>query len=494
MKTKTMITLLLSLFLSTAIHAEENAEKLPNVIVILADDLGIGDLSCYGAKAVQTPNVDKLATGGARFTRGYATSATCTPSRFALMTGLYPIRNPNASILPGNAPMIIDLQRVNLPRMFQNAGYATAAVGKWHLGLADGKQDWNAEIKPGLKDVGFDYSFIMAATNDRTPTVFIENQFVVGLEPDDPLRVSYRHNFPGEPTGKDNPELLTKMKASQGHADSVVNGVGRIGFQTGGVAARWVDEDMAGLFSEKARAFVRETVAAEKPFFMYYALHQPHVPRVPNERFVGKSQLGPRGDVIAEMDAQVGELLAELEKLGQLENTLIIFTSDNGMVLNDGYWDQSVVKNNETGHTPSGILRGGKYSRYDGGMHVPFIAYWKGRIAPQVTDAIFCQVDFLATFAALTGQQLPADTDSENHLAALLGEKPEGRAGLLLEASRRLSYRTDRWFLVYNDGKDCELFDLAADPSQTKNVAADHPNIVAELKAAVEAESGMKNE
>lgn len=482
-----MITLFLTLFLAATLCAGEKSEKQPNVIVILADDLGIGDLSCYGAKAVQTPTLDKLAAGGARFTRGYATSATCTPSRFALITGLYPIRNPNASILPGNAPMIIDLERVNLPRMFKNAGYTTAAVGKWHLGLADGNQDWNKEITPGLRDVGFDYSFIMAATNDRTPTVFIENQFVVGLDPADPLRVSYQHNFPGEPTGAKNPELLTKMKASHGHADSVVNGVGRIGFQTGGVAARWVDEDMADLFSEKARAFVRETVAAEKPFFMYYALHQPHVPRVPNARFVGKSELGPRGDTIAELDAQVGEMIAELEKLGQLENTLIIFTSDNGMVLNDGYIDQSIVKNNETGHTPGGILRGGKYSRYDGGMHVPFIVYWKGRIEPQVTDAIFCQVDFLATFAALTGQPLPADVDSENHLAALLGENPIGRTGLLLEASRRLSYRTDRWFLVYDAGDKSELFDLAADPSQTKNVAADYPDVVAELKAAVEA-------
>ncbi len=468
-----------------AVTATAQTPPRPNVIVILADDLGIGDLSCYGAKAVQTPCLDKLAAEGIRFTRGYATSATCTPSRFALITGLYPIRNPHASILPGNAPLIIDLQRVNLPRMFQHAGYATAAVGKWHLGLADGQQDWNAEIKPGLKDVGFDYSFIMAATNDRTPTVYIENQFVVGLEKDDPLRVSYQHNFPGEPTGALNPELMTKMKPSHGHADSVVNGVGRIGFQTGGVAARWVDENMADLFSAKARKFVADSVAAEKPFFLYYALHQPHVPRMPNARFVGKSELGPRGDVIAELDAQVGELIAELETLGQLENTLIVFTSDNGMVLNDGYYDQSAVKNEGTHHAPGGILRGGKYSRYDGGMHVPFIVYWKGKVKPQVSSAIFCQVDFLATFAALTAQELPTGLDSENHLAALLGQKSEARTELLLEASRNLSFRTDRWFLVYNNGEKSELYDLAADPSQTKNVAADHPDVVHEMCAAV---------
>ncbi|MDO4549672.1 MAG: arylsulfatase [Planctomycetia bacterium] len=462
---------------------QEN-KKMPNVIIILADDLGIGDLSCYGAKVLQTPNLDKLAAEGLKFNRGYATSATCTPSRYALISGLYPIRNPNASILPGNSPLIIDVQKINLPRLFKKAGYQTAAVGKWHLGLADGHQDWNKEIKPGLNNIGFDYSFIMAATNDRTPTVYIENQHVVGLESEDPLQVSYKQNFPGEPTGRENPELLTKMKSSHGHADSVVNGVGRIGFQKGGVKARWRDEDMADIFSEKAKQFVTESTKNGKPFFLYFALHQPHVPRIPHERFVGKTPLGPRGDVIVELDDQVGRMVATLEELGQLENTLIVFSSDNGMVLNDGYIDMSVVKNNETGHAPSGILRGGKYSRHDGGMHVPFIVYWKGKIEPGVTDAIFCQVDFLSTFAALTGQDIPMNVDSENHLDALLGEKPVGRTELLLESSRRLSYRTDQWFFV-NDNQKPELFDLSKDPSQKKNVAEEYPEVVQQFQERV---------
>lgn len=305
---------------------ESKPVQKPNVVIVLADDLGFGDVSCYGATVHRTPNIDSLAENGIRFKQGYATSATCTPSRYALITGNYPIRHPRASILPGNAGMIIEPGSITLPQMFKNAGYDTYAVGKWHLGLSDGKHDWNKEIRPALVDVGFDHSFIMAATNDRTPTVYIEDQHVVGLDSDDPLQVDYQKNFEGEPTGKNNPELLTKLKASHGHDNSVVNGVGRIGFQKGSKNAYWIDEDMAELFSNKSNEYIRRSAGAKKPFFMYYAFHQPHVPRVPNERFAGKSPLGPRGDVILEADWQLGELLKTLRELGIEENTIVVFT------------------------------------------------------------------------------------------------------------------------------------------------------------------------
>ena len=466
--------------------AEPASTERPNVIIILADDLGIGDTGCYGATVHQTPNIDSLAEHGVRFTQGYATSATCTPSRYALITGAYPIRHPNASILPGNARLIIQPQSLTLPQLFKNAGYATFAVGKWHLGLADGNQDWNKEIRPGLCDVGFDHSFIMAATNDRTPTVYIEDQRVVGLDVGDPLQVNYQRNFDGEPTGKENPELLTKMTANAGHADSVVNGIGRIGFQKGSKDAYWIDEEMADIFSGKALGYVRDAVNDGKPFFMYYALHQPHVPRVPNSRFVGSSPLGPRGDVIVESDWQVGELLNLLRELKIEENTIVIFTSDNGYVLNDGYNDRAPELNEKSGHTPGGILRGGKYSRYDGGMHVPFIVQWKDTVEPGVSDALVCQVDFLASFAELLQQDAPKNVDSTDILDALLGRSPQGRKELVLEAGRRLSFRTEQWYLIppvatgnaqANQPKP-ELFDLKTDPSQERNIAADHSDVV----------------
>ncbi len=464
--------------------------KRPNVIIILADDLGFADTSCYGASVHQTPNIDSLAQAGIRFTQGYATSATCTPSRYALLSGIYPIRNPRASILPGNAPLIIQPHSLTLPQIFRNAGYRTYAVGKWHVGLSDGNQDWNREIRPGPIDVGFDRSFIMAATNDRTPTVFVEDQHVVGLDPEDPLLVSYKSNFDGEPTGRDHPELLTKMTANNGHDNSIVNGIGRIGFQKGGKSAYWVEETMAETFSEKAMGYVRQAVDDKEPFFLYYGLHQPHVPRVPHSRFAGTSPLGPRGDVMMEADWQVGELLKLLRELRQEENTIIVFTSDNGMVLNDGYNDRAVELNDKAGHKPSGLLRGGKYSRYDGGMHVPFIVQWKGTVEPKVSDAVVCQIDFLASFAQMLGQDVPKNTDSQNVLDALLGKSAKGRTELVLESSRRLSFRTERWFLVPPPSpqakeqkplKLAELYDLSVDPSQTRDVATEHLDIVEEL-------------
>ena len=470
--------------------ADVTSSERPNVVIILADDLGIGDTGCYGATVHKTPNIDSLAANGIRFTQGYATSATCTPSRYALMTGVYPMRNPQAGILRGNAGMIIDPAQPVLPRVFKNAGYVTFAVGKWHLGLSDGNHDWNKEIRPGLTDLGFDHSFIMAATNDRTPTVYIEDQRVVGLDPSDPLMVDYQKNFDGEPTGQSHPELLTKMTANLGHADSIVNGIGRIGFQKGSKAAYWIDEDMADTFNAKTLEYVRQAVQGGKPFFLYYGLHQPHCPRVPHSRFVGASPLGPRGDVIVESDWQVGELLKLLRELKIEENTIIIMTSDNGMVLNDGYDDMAVELNKKAEHTPGGILRGGKYSRYDGGMHVPFLLQWKGTVKPGVSDAIVCQIDFLASFSKLMGQPLPRNVDSVDILDSFMGRSEMGRKELVLEAGRQISFRSENWYLVPNvkrgTTQHAELFDLSVDPSQKEDIAAKYPERVEQLTKRLE--------
>jgi len=464
----------------------------PNIVIILADDLGFGDVGCYGSVKIKTPNIDRLAASGLRFANGYCTSATSTPSRFALLTGQYPWRNDRARVLPGDAPLLIDPAKTTMPGMLRNAGYTTGIVGKWHLGLGSGQIDWNRKISPGPNEVGFDYSYIMAATNDRCPTVFIRNGTVVGLDPADPIEVSYKQNFPGEPTGKEYPDRI-RMGLTQGHAGTIVNGVSRIGFMKGGTMARWTDEYMVDTFLLQAEKFVEAN--RKKPFFLYYALHEPHCPRIPSPRFAGKSGLGPRGDVIVEADWAVGEFLKKLDQLGLTKNTMVIFSSDNGPVLDDGYADQAVVLNGT--HTPWGPLRGGKYSLLDAGTHVPFMVSWPGHIKPGISEALVCQVDFAASFAALTGQPNPG-SDSRNVLDAFLGKSAAGRTSLILEnGSGRTIIRENEWVMIpsypgvplYKDvnietgfSPEIQLYNLKTDPGQRKNLAGEEKERVREMR------------
>lgn len=462
----------------------------PNIVVILADDLGFGDVSFYGSKTISTPNIDSLARGGVCFNNGYATSSTSTPSRYALMTGMYPWRN-DIKILPGDAPLVVSPQQATLPRMMQEAGYDTGAIGKWHLGMGNGVVDWNDTIRPGAREIGFDYSCLIAATNDRVPTVYVENGLVVNLSPDDPIEVNYEKNFDGEPTALTNPEML-KMEWAHGHNNSIVNGIPRIGYMKGGKSARWVDEDMADYFVGKVKDFLHEN--REKPFFLYYGLHQPHVPRVPNPRFVGATGMGPRGDAIAEADWCVGQLVAELRELGLLENTLIIFSSDNGPVLNDGYKDGAALLAGD--HKPAGGLRGGKYSLFDGGTHVPLCVYWKGHIKPLTSDALVCQMDLFASLGQLVGGVVPDTLDSKPMLQAFLGEDLSGRNELVIENQGKLGLRMGDYAFIppYSGPKtnltenelgnldDYGLFNLRNDPGQTGNIAATDTTTLSAMK------------
>lgn len=468
------------------------------------DDLGYGDVSAYDAGTLETPNFDLLANGGIRFTNAYASSATCTPSRYAILTGLYPWRNENAKILPGTAPLLIDTAQMTVPKMLKQVGYATGVVGKWHLGLGTGDVDWNKEISPGPNQVGFDYSYIMAATQDRVPTVYIKDGNVVGLDPNDPILVDYDQNFEGEPTAITHPEMLT-MKWHHGHNNSIVNGVPRIGFMKGGEAAKWSDIDMADHFLEKAKAYVKEEAQKEAPFFLYYAMQQPHVPRTPHPRFVGTSGMGPRGDAILEADWIVGEFLKDLEAQGILENTLIIFSSDNGPVLNDGYYDEAVEKIGN--HTPSGPFRGGKYSLFEAGTRLPFIAYWKGKIQPAVSDAMITQIDLLESLAALVGSEVKTD-DSQNLLDVLMGQSQQGREDVVLEATSRTAYKKGDWAMIppykgpqveknvnieLGNLKEYQLYNLKEDPSQENNLADSNPEKLAEMIQGYEAIRGQNN-
>ena len=345
-----------------------------NVIIVYADDLGFGDLGCYGSHQIETPNLDRLCREGLKFTNAYATSAVCTPSRYSILTGRYPFRNSQAHILPGDAGCIIDPALDTMPRLFQRAGYHTGIVGKWHLGLSDGSCpiDWNQEINLTPIDLGFDESFIFPATADRVPCVYVEGRSVVNLDPEDPIEVSYESECPFDdiPTYHKNPELL-EMESSNGHDMSIVGGIGRIGYMRGGKKAIWRDEDLAETFLGRALQFINESRREDKPFFLYYAVHQPHVPRVPSARFCGATALGPRGDVIAELDWCVGQLMEELEKLNIRDNTMIIFSSDNGPVLDDGYVDGAFELNGT--HRAAGPLRRGNWAYLSPSEGLPFI-------------------------------------------------------------------------------------------------------------------------
>ena len=472
------------------------APQKPNVIVILADDLGYGDLKCYGAKNVETPHVDKLASEGIRFTNAHTVAATSTPSRYSLLTGEYAWRRPDTDIAAGDVKMIIRPEQYTMADMFKSTGYATGAIGKWHLGLGDkaGTQDWNAPLPCALGDLGFDYHYIMAATADRVPCVYIENGKVANYDPSAPIEVSYQRNFEGEPTGKSNPEMLYNLKPSHGHDMSIVNGISRIGFMKGGGKALWKDENIADSLTIQ---FIEEN--KDKPFFLYFATNDVHVPRFPHDRFRGKNPMGLRGDAIVQFDYCVGEILNTLEKLGLRENTLIILSSDNGPVVDDGYDDKAEELLN--GHEPAGNLRGGKYSAFEGGTRVPVIVHWPKAInKPEVSDVLISQIDWLASLASLVDARIPKGSapDSYNRLANLLGQDKTDRPWVIEQASNHtLSVRTKDWkFIEGSDGPKMipwgpkietgylgipQLYDMKQ-AGEKVNLATEHPEKVFELQ------------
>lgn len=462
----------------------------PNILIIYADDLGFGDIGVNGAKGVKTPNIDFLAKNGVNFTDAHCSAAMCTPSRYSLLTGSYAFR-ANAAILPGDAPLLIDPSKGTLPSMLQKAGYKTGVVGKWHLGLGYGQVNWNDTIKPGPKEIGFDYSFLIPATGDRVPCVFVENQKVVGLDPSDTILVSYGPRIDGYPIGWEEPGLL-RVIADQQHSSSVINGVSRIGYMKGGKSSLWRDEDFPFILLDKAKNFMKES--EDKPFFLYFSFHDIHVPRLPNPKFRGASEMGARGDAIAQLDWCTGELLNTLEKLGIENNTLVIFSSDNGPVLDDGYDDKAVKLLGS--HKPSGPFKGGKYSAYEAGTRMPTIVSWPKIVNPGVSDALLSQVDLYASLAHLVGQQLSNGDapDSFDMLDAWLGKSAQGRK-VMLEEAFTLSLRNDNWKYISPQEKPTpdwladkvvekglsgkpQLYNLNDDVSERHDIASEHPDKV----------------
>ena len=486
------------------IGAEEKPR--PNIIVIMADDVGYGDLSCYGAESIETPNLDRLASEGVRFTRAYAPAATCTPTRFSFLTGEYAFRTAGTGVARPNASALVKPGTPTIASVLRDAGYATAVIGKWHLGLGDeDRPDWNGELKPGPLEIGFDYAFLMPSTNDRVPPVFVENHHVVNLDPEDPLWVGDDRPSPDHPDAHTRPDLLRVEPVEGGHSGTIHNGISRIGYFTGGQSATWKDEELADVWVEKCNAWIEQN--QENPFFLFFASHDIHTPRMPHSRFQGKSGLGPRGDALLQLDWCVGEIMETLERLDLAENTLIIFCSDNGPVIRDGYHDGSVKANGD--HQPAGPYSGGKYNVYEGGTRTPFITRWPGTIEPGESDKLVSVLDIVAGVAPLAGATIPEGgcADSLPLTDVLLG-RPEANARpeLVQHRGRGRDYGIVQgdWKLQrhpsgkvigmdlmgYGLGEPIEetlLFNLADDPGETTNIAADHPEIVKRLNEELDA-------
>lgn len=485
------IALRLKIILSVSITTVAAAK--PNVVIIYGDDVGYGDVGAYGATRIPTPNIDRLAAEGLRFTDAHCAASTCTPSRYSLLTGELPFRKEGTGIAHGLSQMIISPDQFTLADVFMNSGYETAVIGKWHLGLDDEKIDWNTTIEPGPEALGFDHHFIIPATNDRLPAVYLDSGRVANLSPDDPITVTrgrlIPESVPGTayPDARLDPDSITAYKGDAAHSGTVINGIGRIGHMKGGKSALFKDEDIADDLVRKAGEFI--ATHREKPFFLFFSASDIHAPRWPHQRFRGKSRHGLRGDAMVSFDWSTGEILGFLEKHGLGENTIVILSSDNGPIYIDGgYLDGTeapVPGSPDPGHQASGIYRGGKYQLYEGGTRVPLIVRWPGKVEPGVSNALVTQTDFLASFAAHLGQEIPSGQarDSRDFFKTLTGENPDGAEVIIECAFDKTAIRKKQWKFI---PEPPQLYDLAADPGETANLIKHFPDKSKELKALLE--------
>lgn len=525
MKNKLLIirklTLLLICF-CCVISSKTQAQEKPNVVYILVDDLGYGDIGCYGATKVKTPNIDKLASEGKIFSDAHSASAVCTPSRYALLTGQYPIRGNNGKGIwgPAGVPseLLINTEQITIADVFKNSGYATAALGKWHLGFKKGKNDWKQPLSPGPNDLGFDYYYGVPLVNSAPPFVYVENTSIVGSDPKDPLvfvgRGKDKEVTPITPIPPEASQRTPNMFSGAVKAHKLYNDY-TVGTVLVGKAVDWITEKTTKKSKEEKL----------NPFFLYFATTHIHHPFTPGTNFQGKSDAELYGDFIQELDWMVGQVTATLEKQGVAENTLVIFTSDNGAMLNLGARD--AVK---AGHKINGDLLGFKFGVWEGGHRIPFIAKWPGKIkAGTVSDQLICNVDMLATFMSLTGQNPNSldISDSVDVLTAFTDNPKENIRKELVLAPRsvkHLSLRKGKWMYIpakgsggftgskphhhawggapavnFVGGKNSEmengklketaqvaqLYDLEKDKYQTTNVYNQFPEVVKEMEASL---------
>ncbi|MDF7823630.1 arylsulfatase [Pontiellaceae bacterium B12227] len=485
-------------------------EQRPNIVLIFADDLGYGDLGCYGATHVQTPNIDKLAAEGRRFTDAHSASAVCTPSRYGLLTGEYPVRQNLWGPCAPTTGLLIDTEQLTIARLLKNKGYDTACIGKWHLGFGDGNIDWNEPLRPGPLDVGFDYYFGVPIVNSCSPYMYVENDRIVGLDPEDPvIYYGRKKNKNATPITPIPPEAAQRNHNFFGGATSAHK--------------LYNDYTVGTTLAERATFWIRER--SKKPFFLYLATTNIHHPFTPAPRFQGTSQCGLYGDFIHELDWMVGEVMKALEEQGVADNTLVIFTSDNGGMFNTGGYAAF-----NQGHRQNGALLGFKFDAWEGGHRVPFIAKWAGRIAPgTVSVQLLSNVDMLATFAALTEQSVDEQQlkDSVNMLPALTGEPEEPLRETVVMSPYRASHftvRKGKWVYIpargaggfggqpgqhrgggpacaayvgnvnsdiengkiKKDAPPAQLYNLEKDPHQMTNLYNKYPEVVQEMDALVE--------
>lgn len=448
-----------------------SAADRPNIVVILADDLGYGDIGCFNPQSkIPTPNVDRLAAEGTRFTDAHCPASVCVPTRYSLLTGRYSFRRPDRNGAFDAGPLI-DEGILTLPAMLRGAGYHTAMVGKWHLGFAF--QGWDERLGGGPADRGFDSYFGVPASTDIPPYFFVQNDRAV--------------TAPTEPIEEHHSEGVRTIQGA---------------FWRGGMIAPGLKlEQVLPTFAEKALAEIDERAKTpDQPFFLYLAFTSPHTPWLPLESFRGRSGAGDYGDFVTQVDDAIGRVLDRLKRHGLAENTLVIFTSDNGPT----WYDEDAAR---YGHDSAGPWRGMKGDAWEAGHRVPFVARWPGHVpAGQTRDELIGQVDLMATLAALVGQKLPpaAAPDSENLLPLLLGEQgAKGREVLITQSSMGvLALRKGSWKFIPHLGSagfsepkrerprpgqpEVQLYDLASDPGETKNLAAEKPEVVDEMSSLLE--------
>lgn len=504
-------TLGITLVSLAAIASAELSPK-PNVVIIYGDDVGYADVSINVTDTpdlvrprIPTPNIDGLAEAGLNFTDGHCSASTCTPSRYSLLTGVHAFRS-GVFIAPPNASSLISEDQLTLPKLMKQAGYKTGIVGKWHLGLGEKGigPDWNGVLKPGPMELGFDSSFILPTTPDRVPCVYVDGHRVVGLDAKDPIYVADTLEGVQKPGS-------TQYPTADGDAfyASVVEGIGRIGYMSGGKTALWDDYTMADMFVGKARSFIAES--KDEPFFLFFSSQDIHIPNAPHPRFQGKSGLGARGDAMVQLDWAVGVIMEELEAHGLSDNTIVIFSSDNGPTHHaDEYPSTEPVSRYSPhagdGHDASGKWRGGKYEVYEGSTRVPLMIRWPDRIEPGTTSAMVSQIDFIASFAELLELDIVDGQarDSRSTLSAFMGVDPVGLP-FMIEEGRGLALRVGDW--KYIRGLDPKraggffpveesLFDLSVDVGEQENVFSqniERGRTMAKLLDKVKKSAGIRN-